>query len=183
MLSPVKVEPITKYTIDTIPCVPKVHPQPVSLLVLPPETGPLYNTAEMAYSLYPYQVDYFVKNQWAAQPTQMLHPLIIQTLQNTNLFAVVTGSGSSKYDYVLATELLELRQIFCRCYSFITLKMKVQLIDNDTKEVLGVKQFCITEKAPCCTPYGGVIAANRATSRMLARLAPFVVDSVKNIPA
>ena len=178
MLSPVKVDPINKYMINTVPCVHKTHSHPVSLLVLPPETGPLYNTPEMAYSLYPYQVDYFVKNQWAAQPTQMLHPLIVQTLQNTQFFSVVTGVGSSKHDYVLATQLLELRHIFRRCDSYIKLKVRAQLIDNDTNDVFGVRQFCITEKAPCCTPYGGVIAANRATGRMLASMAPFVIHGV-----
>lgn len=162
-----------------MPCVPKSGSHPISLLVLQPETGPLYNSVEMAYSLYPYQVDYFVKNQWAEPPVQMLHPLILQTLENSHYFSVVTAASNTKYDYILATQLMDLRQVFHRCGSFISLRMCAQLINNDTNEIIAVKQFCVTEKAPCCNPYGGVIAANRATSRLLAQLVPFVIHRIE----
>ena len=40
----------------------------VSLLVLPPETSPAYDTTRMAYTARPYQLAYFRDHEWAERP-------------------------------------------------------------------------------------------------------------------
>jgi cholesterol transport system auxiliary component len=51
------------------------------------------------------------------------------------------------------------------------LKMHVQLINATNNRSVGSKDISIVEVAPQNTPYGGVVAANRATAKALAAIA------------
>jgi len=175
--TPVSVEPVNRYMIDKVPCVAPQSRANTTLLVLLPDTQARYNTSLMAYTICPYQIDYFVKNQWAETPAQMLTPLMVQTLQNTHRFKVVSSSGDyGQYDFILNSQLIELVQVFsCNC-SYVRLKINVQWVNAVSNKLVGSKQFCLIEPAPCPTPYGGVIAANRATQRFLEQLAVSTVN-------
>jgi len=52
----------------------------------------------------------------------------------------------------------------------------VQLVDLREGRVLAAAQFEETQNAPSEDAYGGVIAANRALQRMLARVADFCAE-------
>jgi cholesterol transport system auxiliary component len=58
-------------------------------LVLVPETEALYATTQMAYTIQAYQIAYFSENEWAETPSQMIQPLIVETLRHTHYFSEV----------------------------------------------------------------------------------------------
>jgi len=177
-LSPVSTDRNCTYFIKCIPhCIPQKKPHPLTLLVLPSETQPAYNTTQIAYSLRPFQIAYFSRNQWAETPSQMLLPLMVQTLQCTHYFhAVVTPPFMGRYNYLLNTQIITLQQNFYRCPHVVELNARVQLSRSDTNRIVATRQFCIIVPIPCKTPYCGVMATNRAASIFLSELAKFTVQ-------
>src|SRR6476646_1095177 len=89
LFSPVKTE-TRKSLLDSVPLeTPSEKTREATLLVLIPETAPVYATTQMAYTTEAHQVAYFSQNEWAATPSQMIQPLIVETLRNTHLFSAV----------------------------------------------------------------------------------------------
>lgn len=180
LLSPVASEQ-SLYEINMAPHhVVKSHKRAGTLLVMSPKTSAIYNTTDMAYSTHPHEVAYFAKNVWAARPAEMLKPLIINTLQRTHRFnAVISSEFVGDHSYVLSTQILELEQVFapgCK-HSDVHLAVRAELVrsTNGINQVVATKNFVIIEPAPQNSPYGGVIAANHATAKMLKKLARFCV--------
>jgi cholesterol transport system auxiliary component len=92
LLSPVKTD-AKKYTLNDIPRdLPSERTRSATLLVLVPETEPLYATTQMAYTTQAYQIAYFSQNGWAETPSQMTLPLIIETFRRTRYFGDVLSS-------------------------------------------------------------------------------------------
>lgn len=175
LMSPIKTDPSNTFVLKCIahPSIKKPRHK-ISLLVLPMNSHPLYNTKEMAYMLYPFQVDYFSKNRWAETPAKMLTPLIIRTLQKTHYFyAVLNSPPIANYNYVLNTHLLELQQHFYRCQSVVRLVVDAELVNAATNQLVASKHIVVNITAPENSPRGGAIAANIATQRMLSILAKF----------
>ncbi|MHB1947663.1 MAG: ABC-type transport auxiliary lipoprotein family protein [Gammaproteobacteria bacterium] len=163
---------------------PEVHP-PVKtnhrhsiLLVSPVSSDPIYNTTQMIYSTKPYEIAYFSKNEWAETPPQMLQTLLVQTLQNTHHFYAVTTSPVSSYNYILNAQLLELRQVFNGYGSQLYLKMRIQIVNAATNQVIATKQFSVVQTPPFRSPYGGVIAANRAAAIMMNEIARLCLQKI-----
>lgn len=169
-----KIQPPTTYLLTDLPKVKlKRHVKSLSLLVLQPEATPAYNTTSMAYSIQPYQIAYFGKNRWAETPSQMLHPLIVQTLQNSrHFYAVVTPPYAGRFDYILRIQLLEFLQDFSHQQNIMRIKIRAQISRIATNRV-ATKVFIIEEPIAQETPYSGVFAANRATVNLLKQLAKF----------
>ncbi len=134
-----------------------------------------YDTAQMAYVRRPHELDYFSKSRWADAPSRMLAPLIAQALE-TRFRAVVRTPGAVGADVRLDTEIVRLQQDFGAQPSRIEFALRVQLVDLREGRVLAAAQFEETENAPSEDAYGGVIAANRALRRMLARVADFCAE-------
>lgn len=176
LFSPVQMEQ-TEYIIDSVPyTAAKKHMRAISILVPQPDASTIYNTTSMAYTQKPYEISYFAKNRWAATPPQMLQPLIVETLQNTHYFRSVGGAGAlGSYDYVLHTEILEFNQEFFGNCSVMNVKLRAQVVKTSTNRVVATKEFAVIETAPQSTPYGGVVAANRAVSRILSQMAAWCV--------
>lgn len=172
--SPVKFE-TTTYELGSTPDVPKAKSaHPKTILVLLSDSDSIYNTTQIAYTIRPYQVSYFSKNVWADTPTNMLEPLLIQTLQNTNHYrAVVSSDYMGNYNYILSVQLLKLEQDFTTKPSVVRLSIRAQIIRAGTNQLIATKEFSTVESAQLNTPYCGVIAANRATARILGELANF----------
>jgi len=180
VFSPVKVGQETTYVINTLPSAPqKKSMRHVTLLVTSPEINALYRTREIAYTTSPYQIAYFSKNAWAERPSEMIYPLLIQTLQNTHYFhAVVTTSVPTNYDYVLNTQIQELLQDYTHPTGLLYLTVRAQLIRTATNRVIATKVVTLVEPFPQKTPFAGVVAANHATADMLQQLALFCIRSI-----
>lgn len=179
LLSPVKAESQSIYEINTAPLyVPQKKARAVNMLVMLPETAPAYNTTQMVYRTKPYQLAYFAQNRWAETPAQMLQQLMVQTLLATHHYhAVVTPPFLGKYDYILSSQILELRQDFTRRPAVTRFRLHVTLSKTSTNQIIASQEFTIQEPFYCNTPYHGVIAANRAVEKALSRIVTFALHN------
>jgi cholesterol transport system auxiliary component len=144
------------------------------LAVSMPRARAGYDTAQIAYLRRPYELEYFAKSRWADTPTRMLAPLMTLALEQSGGFrAVVLAPSGVHADLRLDTELIRLEHDFGTEPSRVAIALRAQLVDLNSKRILREAEFTEVEIAPSEDAYGGVIAANRALQRMLARLADF----------
>lgn len=152
-----------------------------TLLVTNPEAVAGYQTEAMLYIKTPYQLEAFAKNAWVNAPANMLYPLLIQSLQHSGYFAAVSSSPYSQgADYRLDTQVLRLDQNFLKKPSVLEFAVKMVLTRVSDNHIIGSR--IISEALPCPmdTPYGGVIAANKASLRITDAVSRFVVSSIKH---
>jgi cholesterol transport system auxiliary component len=175
LLTPATVETrkemLTKIPVDLVER--KTHP--ATLLVFPPETSSVYDTTQMAYVIQPYQIAYFSGTEWGEKPPQMIHPLLVQTLQKAGYFsAVVTPPFMGHYSYALRTEILTLEQDFSSEPATLRLSLRIQLIAQAGNQVIATKEIDMRELMREKTPHGGAVAANDAMAKALKEVAEFV---------
>lgn len=179
--SPIKTEPTAYYVINSLPnMMSQKNAKRINLLVTKPEANTIYNTVEIAYSTRPYQIAYFVKNRWAETPTQMLQPLIIAALQKTQYFNNLSANGTAtQYDFILNTQLVELQQDYSHTPYRVHLVMRAEIIKTGSQQLVAIKDFAIAVPIQRNTPYGGVIATNKATALLLEQLTHFCLQNMK----
>lgn len=151
-----------------------------SILVAQSDAMAGYQTEQMLYTDRLYQLNAFAHSAWISPPANMLTPLMVQSLQHSHYFhAVATGPYADKTDYRLDTELLNLEQNFLVKPSRLEFKVQVVLTRVTDNKVLASRTFM--EQIPCLTdtPYGGVIATNRATQAFTAKLTPYIIQQVE----
>src|SRR5690349_7258410 len=68
-------------------------PLPITLLITAPDAAAGYQTSQMLYVKKPFELEAFAKNAWVNPPADMLYPLVLQSLQRTNLFEAVTSNA------------------------------------------------------------------------------------------
>ncbi len=152
----------------------------MTIFVSQTEAAASYRTEQMLYVKKPFSLTAFSKNSWVNPPADMLFPLIIQSLQRSGYFYAVTSNPSlASADYRLDTLLLELQQSFLVKPSVVALGAKVVLIRVSDSRVIASKIISVHVKTPFDTPYGGVIAANRATTNFTAELTSFVSKHIR----
>lgn len=148
---------------------------PGTLLVSVPKAQPGFDTPRMAYLLRPHEVSYYAFNQWADTPSRMLAALLAQAMEMTRLWrAVVQAPSTVRAEYRLDCDSLILEQQFFSA-SRVRLALRAQLIDVKRQSVIDARDFEVFEDAPSDDAYGGVIAANRATARLLAGVMEWTV--------
>lgn len=175
-LAPVNVE-MTSAVLDRAPSdVPRAARKPDTLLVLPPQARPMYDTTQMAYTLRPHHLAYFTRNQWAEAPAQMLQPLLVRTLEATGRFGAVLTPPASTPAWLLQAELLELVQDFAEDPPVLRVAFRLRLVDEHAHRTVGVREFQAREPMQQKTPYAGVVAANAALARALREAAAFVIE-------
>jgi cholesterol transport system auxiliary component len=181
LLSPVKTDQPNAYVLNTVPDQVVQRPrQSTTILVAVPDTRPVFDTTKMAYTTKLYRVGYFSQNQWAETPSQMLLPLMTQTLQNTHLYrAVLTPPYAGRYDYVLNTQITQLQQNYTRKPALLQFSLRANIISMTSNQVIASKQFSVTLPIKNATPYNGVLVANKAVSRVLAELAQFCTENTR----
>jgi cholesterol transport system auxiliary component len=151
-----------------------------TILVSQPEAVAGYQTEQMLYIKKPFGLNPFAKSAWVAAPANMLHPLFIQSLHDSHYFyAVVSPPYADKADYRLDTQLIELQQNFLVKPSRMELVVKVVLTQGENDRVMGSR--IIRECIPCPedTPYGGVLAANMATTALTKKVTSFVIHLIQ----
>jgi cholesterol transport system auxiliary component len=180
LLPPAAPEP-RKEVLNKMPAeLPQRASNGAVLLVFPPQTRPIYDTTEMAYSTQPYEIAYFSQHEWAETPAQMLQPLLVRTLQNTRFFsAVLAPPYSARYNYALRTEIRELTADFTSEPAAVRLSLRFQLSEGATDKIVAIKEVSIREPMREKTPYAGVVAGNDATAKALLELATFVLEKAQ----
>jgi cholesterol transport system auxiliary component len=177
MFSPVNTN-TNKSELNNIPVdLPIERTRSATLLVLTPETVPAYATAQMAYSTQAYQIAYFAKNEWVETPSQMIQPLIVQTIQNTQYFDEVHSAPYfGHHTFGLRVEILEFKQDFTSEPATLQISMRVSLIRDASNQIVASKELSVRQPMAEKTPYSGVVAANEAMPKLLRELAKFVVE-------
>jgi len=167
---------------------PAVQSNPAcpTLLLGPSRTSPGYEGAGMAYIEEAHRIDYFAHHRWADSPARMVEPLLMSALETSGMFqAVVRAPTTAHFDLRLDTELLRLVQVFEPTVSRVEVAVRISLLDTHVQRVLVSDVLEVTEPASERTPYGGVIAANRAVARLLEELQlvlrPFVTPLCRMI--
>lgn len=155
-------------------------PRQITLLITTPEAVAAYQTDQMLYIQKPFQIEAFSKNSWISPPADMLYPLLVQSLQRTGYFyAVASSPYNEKADYRLDTQLLTLDQSFIKKPSVIEFAAKLVLTRTDDNKIIASRIFSQQIPCPTDTPYGGVVAANRASHQFTATAADFVISHIK----
>jgi cholesterol transport system auxiliary component len=145
------------------------------LLISLPQADPGFDTPRMVYLTRPYEVRYYTANQWADTPPRMLVSLLTYSMEKSGFWQTVVSSPASiRGDYRLDTQGLILQQEFIQQPSQVRLALRVQLIEQREQKVIGSKRIEIVEKAPSEDAYGGVVAANRAVTKLLDQVAVWV---------
>jgi cholesterol transport system auxiliary component len=177
LFSPVKID-AKKNALYSIPLdLRSEKTRSATLLVLVPETTPVYATTQMAYSTQPYQVAYFSQNEWAETPSQMIQPLIVKTIRNTRYFsAVLSPPDFRRHTFALRIEILELKQDFTSEPAMLQLAMSFHLSREATNQVIATKELSVREPMRERNPYAGVVAANEAIAKVLRELASFIIE-------
>lgn len=154
-----------------------LKPRAITLYVTAPEAVAGYQTEQMRYIKKPFRLDTFAKNAWSSPPADMLYPLIVRSIQKTHAFSAVTsGSFSDEADYRLDTQLLSLEQNFMKKPSVLEFSAKIEITRVSDSQVVGSQIFNASIPCPQDTPYGGVIAANKAVWQFTKNVAAFVVS-------
>jgi cholesterol transport system auxiliary component len=180
--SPVKIPATNQYQLTEYSNKHFVkNPRPIALWVTAPEAVAGYQTNQMLYITKPFQLEPFAKNTWTNPPADMLYPLMVQSLQGTGYFhAVMSSVYSQGADYRVDTQVLSLEQNFLKKPSVLEFSAKVVLTRVSDNKVIASK--IISQNVPCLadTPYGGVVAANRAARQFTAVMSGFVVSHIRN---
>ena len=160
--------------------VPQRATRPMTLMVLMPQTRPLYDTLQMAYTSKPYQIDFYSQYEWGETPAQMLQPLLVKTLEDTHAFAsVLTPSIHAPYTYTLQTEITELIQDYTTVPATLRLSLRLYLNDGASNKTIASKEISLRDPMNDRTPEAGVTAANTATAKALHEIAEFVLDKTR----
>lgn len=179
--SPVKTLASNQYTLESFSNKKLIqHKSTISLLISQPEAMAGNQTEQMHYIQKPFELGAFVHNAWVSSPSNMIYPLIIQSLQKTGyFFAVASGPYLDKADYRLDTQIIALHQNFLEKPSVIEFVAKAMLTHIEDNRVVASRIFRQRISCPTDTPYGGVMAANKATQEFTAHLSAFVIAEVK----
>ncbi|HEU5280817.1 MAG TPA: ABC-type transport auxiliary lipoprotein family protein [Gammaproteobacteria bacterium] len=181
MFGPVQTPDDHRYLINAMPASFKqVKHTPAILLVTQPDTAAVYNTTNMAYTVKPYQVSFYSQNQWAATPSQMVLPLLAQSLEKTGAFrAVVVSPYIGKTDYTINTQIIKMQQNYLNAKAgFFELVMQVEIVRSSTGTSIATRQFSIKEPIGQASPYNGVVAGNTAMAKILMQVCHFAMTAL-----
>jgi cholesterol transport system auxiliary component len=150
------------------------------LLVTQPKAQPGFDTARMAYLLRPYEVNYYAFNQWADTPARMLQRVMVENLEKSGQWsAVLQAPGGVPAQYRLECDSRVLEQQFFAQPSRVRLALRAQLIETKRQSILAIRSFELFEAAPSDDPYGGVLAANRASARLITEMVEWLETFVR----
>jgi len=177
MLSPANMT-TEKSVLDNIPRdLPNQQTHLTTLLVLLPEIQAIYDTTQMAYTTRAHQIAYFSRNEWAGTPSQMMLPLIVETIRDTHYFKeVLSVPDFGRHTYALRSEILDLKQDFISNPATFKLTMRYYLIREMTDQVIATRYIAMSVPMRERTPYAGVTAGNEAAEKMLRELVKFLVE-------
>ncbi len=151
----------------------------ITLIINTPTAVAGFDTRKMIYTKKPYELNEFALNQWVAPPAEMLQPILAQKLRDTGQFhAIMSHAYGSNRQFLLKTHLIELQQNFIKQPSQIQMTIQAELINADNNKVVSTRTFSTIQTAPQNSPYGGVVAANKAVDIILNQITEFTVRSL-----
>ena len=147
------------------------------LLPLPRIRGELAST-RMAYQRESLQLNYFAQSRWADEPNKMLHALLVEMLTGSGPYAHLALAGAPvAVHHRLDIEILDFHQDFSVSPSRFVVKLRVQLVDLQSRRILLERLIEAREPAPSESPQGGAAAANAAVNSLLQRIRVLLADA------
>lgn len=152
-----------------------------TLVVSPPGAAAGYDSQRILYVRKAHTLEYFAHNEWVDTPARMLAPLIVAAAARSGAFAAVVPTPSiASGELRLDTQVRRLQHEFLDNPSRVRFTLRATLLDTATREVVASREFEAVATAPSEDPYGGVVAANQAVRSVLASLAGFCAEAVRN---
>ncbi|NMG73997.1 ABC-type transport auxiliary lipoprotein family protein [Aromatoleum diolicum] len=152
-----------------------------TLIVNPPHAASGYDSQRIIYAREAYKLEYFAHNEWVDTPARMLAPLIVSAVETGGTFrAVVLTPSAAAGDLRLDTEITRLQHDFAGQPSRVRFTLRAYIVDNKTRRILASREFDESVVAANESPYGGVVAANRAVQTVLEQLAEFCAETAAN---
>lgn len=181
MLSPVKLGEVQRYTLG-------MHNESrltekssdKTVLVLRTKAAAGYDSQNILYAKQPFQLQSFQQNEWVAPPAQLISSLIERSLEKSHAFkaVVTTGYSGADTDFTVDSTLQRLDQDFTGTHNVVHLEISVQVIDNAAHKIVGSQLFSTTVPTTSADPYGGVLAANAATKKLMKDVTDFVIKNL-----
>jgi cholesterol transport system auxiliary component len=179
--TPVKTNTVYQYKLEGYSQQTSPKRLPYSLLISQPDAMVGYQTEQMMYIQRAYQLSAFSENTWVGPPANMFYPLLVQSFQSSHAFKAIASSPfADKVDYRLDTQILAMEQSFLTKPSTYIMKVKAVLSHVTNNQVLSSR--ILTVRIPCHqdSPYGGVVAANKASKILTQRIQNFVIQAIEN---
>ncbi len=152
-----------------------------TLIINPPHAVSGYDSQRIIYVREAHKLEYFAHSEWVDTPARMLAPLIVAAVELSGAFrAVVLAPSAATGELRLDTEITRLHHDFSGRPSRVRFTLRAMLVDNRTRRIVASHEFDETVAAPSETPYGGVVAANRAVQTVLEQLASFCAEALAN---
>nr|WP_211167068.1 ABC-type transport auxiliary lipoprotein family protein [Aromatoleum evansii] len=156
-------------------------PRGPTLIVNPPHAVSGYDSQRIIYVREAHKLEYFARSEWVDTPARMVAPLIVAALESGGAFRTVMLTPSAATgDLRLDTEITRLDHDFASQPSRVRFTLRAWLVDNRTRRILASRQFDETVAATNETPYGGVVAANRAVQTVLEHRADSCAEAAAN---
>jgi len=183
-------EPAAFYSLDDlqrgsfreVSRLPGLSSNGLTLIVEVPVADASFDSPHMMYVRQAHQLEYFAHSLWIDTPARMLAPLILNAVvTDGNLISKAVPSSSAAIgDIRLITEIVRLQQDFSIQPSKVRFTLRATLLNETTRNILGVREF--DESVPTLTddPYGGVVAANQAVNVVLVAVADFCNQAATN---
>lgn len=175
LLAPAPPPPM-KAVLDRVPeGVPRAARRGGVLVVVVSGGAPLYDTTAIAYRTHHAEIGYFGRHEWADQPSRMLQPLVVSTLQRTQAFTAVVGPPY--FGHAPATLRIEIDRLLADFRPQPgTLRFALRAVLRDDAGRLALRVVVVDEPIAGQTPEAAVRAANDATAQALLQVSRFVVD-------
>ncbi len=174
--SPVKVKPISTYTIGNYQQKSPARRARtrLTLLVTTPIADPGYQTDNIIYIKTPFKLQHFSTHRWVAPPAEMILPILTQALRNRHYFyAIVSSPFTGSSSYRLDTKLLALQQDFLSPKSRIRVVIQASLLNNTTNKIAASRLFKVAIPTTANNPYSGVMATAKAVNKIAQQIARF----------
>ena len=174
--SPVKVKPISTYTIGNYQqkSPSRRAKTKLTLLVTTPIADPGYETVNIVYIKTPFKLQHFSTHRWVAPPAEMILPILTQALRNRNYFyAIVSSPFSGSSSYRLDTKLITLQQDFLTPRSRVRVAIQASILNNMTNKIAATRLFKVEVPTSANNPYSGVMATTVAVNRIARQIALF----------
>lgn len=113
-----------------------------SIKIMLPKAKPSLKSIGILYTKAKKEISSYNKSVWADKPVVLLYSHIYKTLLFSDAFRVILPQNSQALsDYILESDLLNLRQDFYNNKAKLLLEVKFDLIDMDKKEAVISKLF------------------------------------------
>lgn len=148
-----------------------------TIIINTPRAAAGFDSPHMMYVREAHKLEYFAQNEWVDTPSRMLAPLLVSAMQKSQSFhAVVQSPSNVVSDFRLDTEIVHLQQNFETKPSTVQFKLRVYMINNETRKVIAWHEFEDTVVSKNENAAGGAEAANLAVQNVLNKVAAFSAD-------